>query len=200
VNDRPSLLTAAARVSALSSGLAVGISTAALILASESGSLALVAFGLESIVDAGASGVLVWRFRVEGRKPDRGAHVEQRARRVIGFVLISVAVYLLTASIRSLVIGSHPHESTGSVTLAAASVVILPAVAYRKLALARGLGSRSLRADGLLTAGGAVLAAITLAAILLARYERVAAVDPAAALVVAVVLLREAISAFREPN
>jgi divalent metal cation (Fe/Co/Zn/Cd) transporter len=86
------------------------------------------------------------------------------------------------------------------VVLAATAVVVLPGVAYRKLVLARRLGSRSLRADGLLTAGGAILAAITLAAVLVARYVRVEAADPAAALVVALVLLREAVGAFKESN
>lgn len=198
VNDRASALRAATRISAISAGLGLAISAVALVLATASGSLALAAFGLESLVDAGASGVLVWRFGIERRDRDRGASVEQRARRVIGVVLLIVAVYLATASIRSLVVGPHPHESAGSAGLAAASLVVLPGVAYRKLALARRLGSRSLRADGLLTAVGAILAAITLLAVLLARYERAAAADPVAALIVAVVLFREAVGAFRD--
>jgi divalent metal cation (Fe/Co/Zn/Cd) transporter len=197
VIDRASLLRAATTVSALSCAVSVALSTAALALAIDTGSLALAAFGLESMVDAGASGVLVWRFRVEGREPDRAAHVEQRARRLVGLVLVAVALYLGVASIRALVIGTTPHEAAGSVLLTASSVLVLPVLALRKLRLARQLGSRSLRADALLTAGGAVLGAITLAAVLVARYVRIEAADPAAALIVGVVLLREAAAALR---
>jgi divalent metal cation (Fe/Co/Zn/Cd) transporter len=171
---------------------------AGIAMASHTGSLALLAFGLESFVDAGASAVLVWRFRVEGRKPERGAHVERRARGVIGFVLVAVAIYLVGASIWSFTMGREAHESVGSVALASIGVVLLPGVAYRKLMLAGRLGSRSLRADGLLTAAGAGLAAITLGALLIARFADVAPADPAAALVVALVLLREALGAFRD--
>jgi divalent metal cation (Fe/Co/Zn/Cd) transporter len=199
VIDRAVLLRAATRISALSSALSLVIGSVALALAIPTGSLALVAFGLESMVDAGASAVLVWRFRVEGREPLRGAHVEQRARRVIGFVLLAVATYLIAASVRALLVGTVPREATASVVLAAASVVVLPLLAYRKLRLARKLGSPSLRADGLLTAGGAVLAAITLAAILAARYARLEAIDPTAAFVVALILLREAAAALKRP-
>jgi divalent metal cation (Fe/Co/Zn/Cd) transporter len=192
------LLRAAARISALSTALSSALCIAGIALANGTGSLALLAFGLESLVDAGASAVLVWRFRAEGREPERGAHVERRARWVIAFVLVSVAIYLLGASIWSLTVGREAHESIGSVVLASIGVVLLPGVAYRKLALARGLGSRSLRADGLLTAAGAGLAAITLSALLLARYAGIGLADPLAALVVALVLLREAAGAFRD--
>ncbi|HEX8100431.1 MAG TPA: cation transporter [Actinomycetota bacterium] len=200
MKDRSALLKSAVRVSALSTFVSLTLAVAAIALALGSSSLALLAFGLESLVDGSASAILVWRFGAEGRIPERGSHVESRARRVVGVVLLVVGLYLLGAAVRSLIVGARSHPSTEGILVTAAALLVLPALAYRKLVLARGLGSRALRADGLLTAGGAALAAVTLLAVVVARYVSVAAADPAAAIIVGVVLLREAVAALMEAN
>jgi divalent metal cation (Fe/Co/Zn/Cd) transporter len=197
VNDRESRLHAAGAISALSLALGLAVGATALALAVTTGSLVLAAFGFESLVDAGASGLLIWRFRVERREPHRADVVERGAERALGVVLLVVSVYLAAASVRSLLAGSEAEESAASVLLAAVSAVLLPGIAWRKLSLARGLASRSLRADGLLTAVGAVLAGVTLVAVLVSRVTGVHAVDPVAALLVTLVLVREAASALR---
>jgi divalent metal cation (Fe/Co/Zn/Cd) transporter len=196
-DGRAGLLRAAARVSALSCLVSLVIAVFALVLGSATGSLALVAFGLESVVDSAASGVLLWRFGIEARHPHRGRRLEERVSRLIGAVLVVVATYLVTASVRALISGAATRESSASIALASASVALLPWIAYRKLTLARRLGSGSLRADGVLTLGGAVLAAMTLAAILITRYVGFEAADAVAALVVAAALLWEAARTFR---
>jgi divalent metal cation (Fe/Co/Zn/Cd) transporter len=188
---------AAVLVSALSLGVGLVLAVAAIALAITSGSLALLAFGLESLVDGGASGVLVWRFTIERRNPERGEDIERVARRVIGLVLVWVGAYLAVASIRALIAGTSRHDSIGSVALLAVSAAILPAIAYRKLALARQIPSRALRADGLLTAVAAVLAVVTLVAVVVNSFADVTVADPIAALVMAVVLLREAFGALK---
>jgi divalent metal cation (Fe/Co/Zn/Cd) transporter len=195
MDDREPRLRAAGTISTVSLSLGLVVGATALVLAATTGSVVLAAFGFESLVDAGASGLLVWRFRVERREPHRAEVVERRAERALGVVLLLVSAYLVVASVRSLVVGSEPHESAGSIILAAVSVVVLPGIAYRKLSLARQLGSRSLRADGLLTTVGAVLAAVTLVAIVVTKATGVHAVDPVAALIVTLVLVREAASA-----
>jgi divalent metal cation (Fe/Co/Zn/Cd) transporter len=197
VNDRGRLLRSAARISALSCAVSMVIGAIAIALGTRDSSLALVAFGLESLVDGAASAVLVWRFGAEARRPHHGARLEQRVSRLIGGVLMVVAIYLVAAAVRSLITGPEAHVSSVSVALAAASLAVLPWIAFRKLSLARRLGSRSLRADGVLTLGGAVLAAMTLAAILLTRLLGFEAADPVSALVVAAALLSEAWRAVR---
>ena len=177
--------------------VASSVAALALAFAAASGSLALAAFGLESLVDGAASGVLVWRFRTERRDAARGEEIEQKARLLVGMVLLAVASYLAVASVRALTTGTARHDSVGSVVLLVVSAAILPGVAYRKLSLARQIPSRALHADGLLTAVAAVLAAVTLAAVVVNRYARVTVADPVAALVMALVLLREALGALR---
>jgi divalent metal cation (Fe/Co/Zn/Cd) transporter len=177
--------------------VAASVAVLAIAFAVASGSLALAAFGLESLVDGAASAVLVWRFSIERREPSRAAEIERTARRLIGAVLVAVASYLFAASVGALVTGAARHDSTAAVMLLVVSTPVLPGLAYRKLSLARRLRSRALRADGLLTVVAAMLAAVTLIAVVVNRYARVTAADPVAALVMAVVLFREAFGALR---
>ena len=188
---------AALRISALSMVVATCLSALAIAFSARSGSLALAAFGLESLVDGAASGLLVWRFTTEHRNPSRAEDIERTARRLVGLVLLVVALYLAVASVRALVAGTDRHDSIGSVVLLVVSAAVLPGIAYRKLSLARRIPSRALRAAGLLTAVAAILAAVTLIAVVVNRYARVTVADPAAALVMAVVLLREGMGALK---
>jgi divalent metal cation (Fe/Co/Zn/Cd) transporter len=190
------MVRAAARISGLSCAVSLSVAVVALVLGLRQGSLALIALGLESVVDAAASGVLVWRFGVEAREPHRAEVLEARASTAIGAVLLMVATYLIVASIRSLAAGPAARGSAGSIAIAAVSLCLLPPIAARKVTLARRIGSRSLRADGALTVAGAVLAAVTLAAVLITRYTGFEAADPIAALVVATALVPEALGAF----
>lgn len=197
MTHRAEPLAAAARISAVSFLVSLTVGVIAVLFGARSGSVALIAFGLESFVDSGASALLFWRFGVEARQPHRGEHLERRASRFIGRVLVVVAAYLVAAAIRALATGATSHPSPASIVLAAASVAVLPWIARRKLMLSGRLASRSLHADGVLTLAGAVLAAVTLAAILIARYLAFEAADPTAALIVAAALLVEGVGALR---
>jgi divalent metal cation (Fe/Co/Zn/Cd) transporter len=121
-------------------------------------SLALVALGLESLIDGSASVMLVWRFGVERRDPDRARRMEHVASRVIAITLLVVAAYVAAQAVRALVTGSEPDGEVAGVVIAAASIVVLPFLAVAKFRLARRLESAALRGDGVLTAAGAVLA------------------------------------------
>jgi divalent metal cation (Fe/Co/Zn/Cd) transporter len=161
------------------------------------GSLSLLGFGVDAVVDAVASVTLVWRFAAESSQPERAARVEQRAERVIGWVLITLAVYLAAASLRSIAAGSHPEGSDAGLVLILASVIALPGLALAKRRVARRLGSGSLRADSVLTAVAAVLAGINLASLALSDLLGFWWADAVAALVVALILLREGWSSAR---
>src|SRR5712691_5804919 len=123
-----------------------------------SGSLSLVGFGLDSLIDGSASAVLVRRFTVERHEPDRAAVMERSAVRFVGRALVLVAVYVAARSAQALADRSRPQHQLFGVALAAASVLVLPFLARSKLRLARELGSRALRVDAVLSAAWAVLA------------------------------------------
>jgi divalent metal cation (Fe/Co/Zn/Cd) transporter len=161
------------------------------------GSLTMLGFGVDAVIDAVASCVLVWRFLVEGRQPERAARVEHIAERVVGFVLIALAVYLVGGALRSLALQAHPETSFESLALLIASTVALPPLAIAKYRVAARLRSGALRLDSILTAVAASLAAISLASLAASDALGLWWADAIAALVVAAIILREGSSSLR---
>jgi divalent metal cation (Fe/Co/Zn/Cd) transporter len=167
----------------------VVVGSAAVATAVATGSLALIGFGLNAVVDSSASAILIWRFRAEEYGQfGRAQRAEDFALRVAGVAFILIALYLVVQATRSLTSGSHARATVFGIAEAAASVVLLPLLARAKYTLARRLGSRALRADSLLTWSGTALAGAALVALLLRRAFGWWWADPAAALAIAALL------------
>jgi divalent metal cation (Fe/Co/Zn/Cd) transporter len=191
VNTRETDLRRAVSLSALSivwSGIAGSI---AIYVALASGSLSLLGFGVDAVIDSVASAVLIWRFLVESRQPDRAVRVERMAGRVVGLALIALALYLVTGAIRALGAQTHPEASVASLVLLFASVIVLPPLAVAKYRVAARLGSGALRADSILTWVAAVLAAITLVSLAASEALGLWWADAIAALIVGAIIVRE---------
>lgn len=155
------------------------------------GSVALIGFGADSVVDGSVSGVLVWRFRVERTGADSADAVERRAARLVGSLLVAIGVYLVVAAVVALANHSGPEHTAVGIGLTAASVLILPVLARAKLRLAKQLESPSLRGDGVLSLAGAALAAATLVSLLVEAAFGWWWADAVAALLIAGSVLRE---------
>jgi divalent metal cation (Fe/Co/Zn/Cd) transporter len=194
---RAELVGAALRISWFSVVWSMLAGIAALISGVAAGSLALVGFGLDSVIDSSASVVLVWRFSAESNDEARAERVERVAGRFVGGVLAAVALYIIVESARALAGGSGPENTAVGDTIAVASVLVLPGVAWWKLRLSAGLGSRALRGDGVLTAAGAVLALVTLVALILNNAFDWWWADSVAALAIALLLATEAARSLR---
>jgi divalent metal cation (Fe/Co/Zn/Cd) transporter len=178
-------------LSAVSVAWSGAVGSVAVYVALVSGALTLLGFGVDAVIDAAASVTLIWRFAVESAQPERAARVERTAERVIGIALIVLAVYLVAGAVRALAGESHPEGSTASLALLLASVLVLPALAVAKYRVAATLGSGALRADSVLTGVAALLAAISLASLAASDTLGLWWADAAAALVVAMIVLRE---------
>lgn len=190
-DPRPALLRRAIVLSAVSVGWGGLAGAAAIVLAYGAGSLSLLGFGVDALIDSLASVALIWRFSIEGRDPERGARVEHRAERIIGIVLLVAALSLAFGAIRAFAGHAEADSTTGGLILLWASVVALPPLAVAKRRVATALASGALRADALLTGAAAVLAAVSLVSILLSTVAGLWWADAAGALVIAVVLARE---------
>ena len=167
----------------------VVVGGAAVVTAISIGSLSLIGFGINAVVDSSVSSLLVWRFRAEGAgHAERAARAEHIALRVAGVAFLVVAVYLVVEASRALVGANHPEASLFGIVQAIASLVVLPFLAARKYTLSRRLISPALRADALLTLSGATLAAVTLGALLLARWFGWSWADAIGALGIAAIL------------
>jgi divalent metal cation (Fe/Co/Zn/Cd) transporter len=181
----------AMRWCALSVAWAAVAGASAVIAGLEAGAIALVGFGADSATDGAASAVLVWRFHYERSGGQHVQLVERRAAKAVGTILILIGLYITASAIAALASHSGPDSSTVGVILTAASLLILPTLARAKLRLAAPLHSTALHGDGILSLGGAALAAVTLASLAVKSALGWWWSDAAAALLIAAFLLRE---------
>jgi divalent metal cation (Fe/Co/Zn/Cd) transporter len=163
-NEREHFVAWAIRLSVFTIAWNLLFGSLAIAVATATGSSSLVGFGLDAVVDAIASVVLVWRFRTERTDEARAQRIERTALRVVGVSLVCAATYVTFRSIDALVHHAGPEVSTFGRVLAAASAAVLPFLATAKYRVARRLGSSALRADAILTAAAGLLAIISLVA------------------------------------
>lgn len=118
------------------------------------GSIALVGFGLDSVVEGTSGGVLVWRLRAErdgARDPDQVAQLEARAQRLVALTLFALAAYVAIESGRRLWLGQEPSPSVVGIVLASLSLAVMWWLAREKHDVADVLGSRAMEADAFQT-------------------------------------------------
>jgi len=113
------------------------------------GSVLLVAFGLDSLIELVSGGTLLWRLRSEAklRSDEAVEAAEGRAELVVGVLLAVLCVYVATASIVGLVDHSKPRVSIAGMALAGAALLIMPALAWGKRHVAGRIESPALRGD-----------------------------------------------------
>jgi len=113
------------------------------------GSVALVGFGLDSVIECAAAGVLLWRLRLEWRgvEPAALASAERRVHRFVGLTFFALAAYVAAQAAWGLLAGDVPAESALGIALAMASLLVMPLLAWGKLRAAREIGSPALRAE-----------------------------------------------------
>ena len=112
-------------------------------------SVVLVGFGLDSLIECVAAGVLLWRLRLERRGADTETleHAERRVHRVVGVTFFALAAYVVGQAAWTFFGGDAPAESWLGIALAIASLVVMPLVAWGKLRAAKEIGSGALRAE-----------------------------------------------------
>ena len=187
-------LRRAVELSVISVGWNTIVGLAAVGTALATGSLSLIGFGINAVVDSSVSVLLIRRFRAEERGHDEhAARAEERAERIAGIAFVLIAAYLTAQAVRALIHGTGHAASVFAIVEAVASLLVLPLLGRAKLRVATVLSSRALRADSMLTLVGAALAAVTCTALLLERVEGWWWADAVGALVIAVLLLSEAV-------
>jgi divalent metal cation (Fe/Co/Zn/Cd) transporter len=189
VNEAPSDVIRAARLSALTVAWNTVVGSAAVVTAISTGSLSLIGFGINAVVDSSVSVLLVWRFHAEDRgHVERAERAEARAERMAGVAFCLIAVYLTVQSIRALADAGTFESTTFGIVEAGASLGVLPFIARAKYVLAARIGSRALRADSILSASGVALAAVALSALVLDRAYAWWWADPVGGLAIAAIL------------
>lgn len=161
------------------------------------GSIALIGFGVDSSVEVFAGGVIWWRLRRERRGEATGQAAEQRAVRLIAITFLLLAAGVGIESVRKLVVGAQPAESTFGIALAAVSLVVMPALARAKRRVGERLDSRAVVADAAETSLCVWLSAILLIGLGLNSLVGWWWADPLAGLAIVHVAGREGLTLWR---
>jgi divalent metal cation (Fe/Co/Zn/Cd) transporter len=156
------------------------------------GSIALVGFGLDSVVEVSSGLIILWQFR----HPFPEAR-ERRALRLMALSFFALAAYVTVESVRALVGGREPDASPVGIGLAAASLVIMPFLSLAQRRTGKSLGSNAVVADSTQTLLCTYLSAVLLAGLVLNATLGWSWADPIAALAIAAVAVREGLEAWR---
>ena len=160
-------------------------------LALAAASVALAGFGLDSLIEIGASTVVLWELSGSGEERQR------RALRLIGVAFIALAVYLLVQSSIALLAGHHAAPSIGGIVWTAATSVAMFLLAAGKSRTGRALGNPVLQAEGRVTRVDALLALAVLLGVSLDLLLGWWWADPLAGFVIVFYAVREAVQIFR---
>jgi divalent metal cation (Fe/Co/Zn/Cd) transporter len=133
------------------------------------GSLLLTAFGLDSVIELISGAILLWRLAVEARGGDleRVEGAERRAAWVVFVCLALLCVYVLVSALYGLFTHAKPESSAVGIALAAAAVLVMPWLAFRKRRVAGRIGSGALRGDAANSLTCGYMAATVLVGLLL---------------------------------
>jgi hypothetical protein len=157
-------------------------------------SVALAGFGLDSLIEIGASTVVLWEL--SGTGPDR----QRRALRLIGGAFVALAAYLAAQSALVLTAGYRPGHSVLGIAWTAVSAAAMFTLAAGKSRTGRDLGNPVLITEGRVTLVDGILATAVLAGLILNAAAGLWWADPLAALVIVIYALREARTIFLPPR
>ena len=160
------------------------------------GSIALVGFGFDSLIEVTSGAVLLWRLLADVDE-ERRERVEAISLRIVGACFVVLAIYVSYDSIKSLIRREAPEESLIGILLAAVSLIVMPLLVRAKRKVARAINSGALMADSKQTEICTYLSAILLGGLLLNALLGWWWADPVAALIMVPIIVKEGIEALR---
>jgi len=160
------------------------------------GSVALVGFGFDSVIEVTAAVAAQWRLRAD-LDHSRRQRVELLTHRIVGSCFIALALYVTFDGATTLINREAPEGSTFGIIVLALSVIVMPILARSKKRVARGLTSGALEAEATQTSLCAYLSVIGLAGVALNAGFGWWWADPVAALIMVPIIAREGIEGLR---
>ncbi|MCL4502683.1 MAG: cation transporter [Deltaproteobacteria bacterium] len=164
-----------------------------------SGSIALVGFGLDSLLECLSGGVMIWRFYPHRNLSEaEEALLERRAIKIIGYTFFVLAAYIFYESVEKSVFAEPPSPSLLGICIALVSSLLMPALYLFKLRTGGTLGSASLKADSKQTMACGLLSVALLIGLGLNYFFGLWQADPVIGLLIAVFLVKEGYRAVQQ--
>lgn len=160
------------------------------------GSIALIGFGIDSLIETSSGLVLLWRLQTR-RDMESAERAEAIALRLVGVSFVALAAYIAFESTSALVKQETPGASVGGIVIAVLSLIVMPILARAKRRVAAALDSRALHADSIQTDICMILSAILLLGLGLNAMLSWWWADPVAGVAMVPLIAREGVHALR---
>ncbi len=155
-------------------------------------SIALVGFGLDSIVESLSGLILIWRLRQHGKIPkEKEKEIEDKAMKFVAISFFILGAYVLFESIQKLILREIPHPSLPGIVIAIASMIIMPILSVKKYSIGKEIESNALVADSKETLACSFLSVALLLGLGSHYFIGFWQADPIVGLIIVVYLLRE---------
>jgi divalent metal cation (Fe/Co/Zn/Cd) transporter len=162
------------------------------------GSVALVGFGLDSVIEVSSGAVMLWRLSSSAERDHHSRERSERlALRLIGLSFLALATYVAADAVFTLVGRHAPEHSIPGIVIATLSLIVMPLLARSKRQVASALDSGAMQADSRQTDICAYLSAILLGGLLLNLTLGWWWADPVAALCMTPIIAKEGLDALR---
>lgn len=158
------------------------------------GSIALVGFGADSLIESVAGFVLLWRFAASRAASEEA---EQRAQKLIGTSFFVLGAYVGVEAVRNLVVAAHPEVSYVGIGLSIVTLAMMPPLAVAKGRIGDRLGSSATKSEGRQNMLCAYLSAALLVGLSANAIFGAWWADPVTALLIATVAVREGVEAWQ---
>lgn len=162
-------------------------------------SIALVGFGLDSIVESLSGMVLVWRLHKHGKvSSEYEERVEKKAQQFVALTFFLLGAYVLYESIDKLVGQEIPEPTLPGIIIAIVSIIVMPILMLRKYRLGQKINSKALIADSKETLACAFLSVALLIGLGSNYLFGFWQADPIVGMIIVLFLVREGIENWRE--
>jgi divalent metal cation (Fe/Co/Zn/Cd) transporter len=196
MNSREAIITRGLRLEYFTLGWNSLEALIALISGFVAGSIALIGFGLDSVVEVSSAAVMLWRLHADHHTQSR-ERTEKVALRAVGICFLVLAVYVAFEGINTLLRHEAPQRSLPGILLASASLIAMPLLARAKRRVASAINSGAMHADSRQTDICAYLSIILLGGLVLNAAFAWWWADPIAGLIMVPLIANEGIEAVR---
>lgn len=162
----------------------------AVIAGALAGSISLFGFGIDSFIEVTSGATLLWRMAVDSDEHARERN-ERLSLRIVGVCFIALSAYIAYESISDLIGRKAPERSISGIILACISMIVMPILSRAKKDVGRKLGSAAMNADAKQTDFCVYLSGVLLAGLVLNAFLGWWWADPAAALIMVPIILKE---------
>lgn len=170
-----------------------------IVFGSIANSIALIGFGLDSIVESLSGFVLIWRLRQHGKIPEaEEERIEKKAIRIVALTFFVLGFYVLFQSLKKLIGKEISDPSLPGIIIAIVSMLIMPVLTWQKYRTGKQIRSRALIADSKETLACAFLSVALLLGLGSNYLFGFWQADPVAGLIIVIFLFREGLEGWKE--